>query len=92
MNLPEWPPTLGQRVEIISENDCPHHPRMRVPRGVDPLAVPMYGTVRSINVRRESLPDHPYLIMADNGTSGYASLDELEPVECDAIVEIKRHA
>ena len=84
MNLPEWPPTLGQRVEIISEVDCPHHPRIKAPLGVDPLAVPMYGHVRSINVRREQpLTDHPYWIEADNHTQGYASLEELEPMEVE---------
>ena len=82
MNLPEWPPLLGQRVEIISDNDCLHHRRIRAPYGVDPLAVSMYGHVARINTRREYLPDHPYLIIADNGNTGYASLEELEPVEC----------
>ena len=83
MNLPEWPPTLGQRVEIISEVDCPHHRRIRAPLGVDPLAVPMYGHVDRINLHRTDVPNHPYWIEADNGLSGYASLEELEPVECD---------
>ena len=83
MNLPEWPPMLGQRVEIISEVGCPHHRRIKAPPGVDPLAVSMYGTVRAIHTRRKTLPDHPYLIIADNGNTGYVSLEELEPVECD---------
>ena len=82
MNLPVWPPTLGQRVEIISEVDCSHHRRIKAPPNVDPLAVPMYGHVRAINVRRKDLPNHPYWIEADNGTTGYASLEELDPVEC----------
>ena len=84
MSLPEWPPLLGQRVEIISENDCQHHPRIKYPTGVDPLTVRMFGRVMRINTRREQpLTDHPYWIETDDGPHGYVSLDEMEPFDAN---------
>lgn len=80
--LPDWPPLLGQRVEIISEGDCPHHPRVKAPDGMNRDSYRYYGRVLGINVRREPpLTDHPYWIEADSGATGYVSLYELEPVD-----------